>query len=343
MTEVRLYSDDLEHKWTEYANNAVHASIAHQIGFRDVIQTGLHAQPVYLMVFQGAKVTGILPIFLIKTWWQAKYIVSIPWLDYGGICADDVESEAALLGEAQRIAERENAQFVEFRSETKCRLDLATQAEKVTFLMDLRSGSDSIWKSFDAKLRNQIRRSQKSGLVVQFGGLDLLDDFYRVFCWKMRELGTPVWSKALFATILKRFPDTGEIVLVRQDQTPVCGALLLSYRNRQYIPSAAAYRKYLPMCPYHALYWSVIERAATGGFDYFDFGRSSVHSSTFKFKKQWVETPTPLEWQYSLHRAYEIPRINPGNPKYKLARTIWSRLPLPLANLLGPAVIRNFP
>lgn len=343
LRKVSEYSDDCEGLWTEYVRQSPRASIAHQIGFRKVIKEGLGNRPLYLIVKDGDHLTGVLPLFLVRTWWNVSYLISVPWLDYGGICADDVESEALLLEEARRIAEREKAIFIEFRSERAGSQELVNFQQRVTFLMDLTVGGEAIWKAFDAKLRNQIRKSQNSGLTVQYGHLELLDEFYKVFAWKMRELGTPVWGKKLFAGVLREFPESVEIALVKQGETTITGALVLSFKDRQYVPSAASYRKYLKMCPYHALYWNVIERGSKTGFKYFDFGRSMIDSSTYHFKKQWVNTPTPLEWQYSLHRISEIPQINPSNPKYRFARLLWSKMPLPIANLLGPLVIRNFP
>lgn len=343
MRTVIEYSENLKSDWTEFVDRSENASLAHQIGFRQVIESGLGNRPIYLMARNGNRTTGILPMFLIRTWWRATYLVSVPWLDYGGICAEDVESEQALLEKARSIAVQENARFIEFRSESRCSLDLQMNTQKVTFLMDLSSGPEAIWKALDGKVRNQVRKSQNSGLTVEYGGLELLEQFYRVFAWKMHELGTPVWSKHLFAGLLSEFPKTVQLVLVKKGEELVTGALLLTFKDRQYVPSAASYRNYLKLCPYHALYWSVIERAAQNGFRFFDFGRSTIDSPTYQFKIQWVKTPTPLEWQYSLHGQSEIPQLNPANPKYRFAKSVWSRMPLPLANLLGPSVIKNFP
>lgn len=343
LRKVSEYTDDCEEIWTDYIKSSPRASIAHQIGFRKVIKEGLGNRPVYLLVRDDSRVTGVLPLFLVRTWWNVTYLISVPWLDYGGICADDLESESLLLKEAQRIAEREKAVFIELRSETKCGQPLVGFDQRVTFLMDLTPGPDALWKGLDSKLRNQVRKSQNSELVVEYGRLELLDEFFKVFSWKMHELGTPVWGKKLFRGVLDEFPDSVEIALVKQGGQTVTGALLLSHKDRLYVPSAASYRKYLKLCPYHALYWNVIERGSKAGFRYFDFGRSMINSSTYHFKKQWVSNPTPLEWQYSLHRISEIPQINPSNPKYRFAKWIWSKLPLPVANLLGPSVIKNFP
>jgi hypothetical protein len=97
------------------------------------------------------------------------------------------------------------------------------------------------------------------------------------------------------------------------------------------------------MCPNHALYWQLIKHGCEKGYRYFDFGRSTWDSATFKFKKQWAPTPTPLQWQYFLNRADEVPHVSPDNPKYRLFIKAWQKLPVSIANILGPKVIKNFP
>ncbi len=343
MIIVEDYRDASETEWKEFVAAAPGATIAHEIGFRKVLAAGLGCKPHYLLARSNGAISGVLPLFLVRTWWNARYLVSVPWLDYGGICTHEAESERALLFRAKSLADENGASFIEFRSVEPTHQDLATVTERVTFLVDLSLGAETLWKGFDAKLRNQIRKAQKSELKVEFGGLNFVDEFYRVFSTKMRDLGTPVWSKRLFVEILTKMPDNSEIVLVRRGEETVTGALLLKSKGREYIPSAASYDKFLKLCPYHALYWTVIERGCREGARWFDFGRSSIDSPTYKFKIQWSENPVPLAWQYSMHRMKEVPQINPGNPKYRLAQEVWRHLPLSLANLLGPAVIRNFP
>lgn len=343
LRRVENYSDDMEAAWRDFVNQAPGATVAHQIEFRKVIAAGLGCQPHYLLVRDGVAVSGVLPLFLVRTWWNARYLISVPWLDYGGVCAADEESACLLVDRSRELAKTTGASFIELRSVEPIGCELATATERVTFLADLSAGSESLWKNFDAKLRNQVRKAQKSGLTVEYGRHNFLEEFYRVFARRMRDLGTPVWSKKLFAAVLDAFPNSAEIVLVKHGEETATGALLLKFRGRDYIPSAAAYDRFIKSCPYHALYWSVIERGCREGSRWFDFGRSSIDSPTYKFKIQWSETPVPLAWQYSMHGITEVPQINPHNPKYRLAQKIWRRLPLPLANWLGPAVIKNFP
>ena len=343
MIKIVEYEDRYRERWSAFVDKTPTSTIAHRIGWEKVIQRGLGHKPKYLIALIDDSIRGILPLFLLKTLWRSKYLISLPWIDYGGVCAVDPETENRLLDEAGRIAKAENAQFVEFRSVEAVFNNLPVLEDKVTFLLELNKNPDIIMKSLNSKLRNQIRKAQKSELTAQFGGIELLPDFYKIFSWKMHSLGTPVWGFTFFENILMTFPDTANIIIVKKDDEAIAGGLVLAFKDRLYVPSAAAYRSALKYCPNHALYWEVIKKGCDEGYRYFDFGRSKVDSNTFKFKKQWVPNPTQLKWQYYLNRAREMPSINPSSPKYRLFINIWTKLPLSVANYLGPKIIKNFP
>jgi FemAB-related protein (PEP-CTERM system-associated) len=343
MTDIIEYDDSRRAEWDDYVRRSKAATIAHEIGWRSVMAGSLGHRPRYLMALRDGVVVGILPLFVATTWWRARYVVSLPWIDYGGICADDSEAARLLLERAIHITKEEGAEFLELRSPEATDCDLADRTDKVTFQLPLQADPEVLWKGFDAKLRNQIRKSQKSQLTAAIGGSEHIEDFYRIFTHNMRDLGTPVWGRDFFEAILEEFPDTAGIILVRLENKPVAGGLVLSFKGTRYVPSASAYRSYIKLCPNHALYWHCIKTACEEGYRYFDFGRSTWNSNTFKFKKQWMPEPRQLTWQYYLNRIKEVPKLNPSNPKYRLFIGMWRKLPLWAANFLGPRVIRNFP
>lgn len=329
--------------WNTLLQRLPASTIAHQHEWRAIIADNLGHRPEYLVAEQDGVIVGCLPLFRVTTWWRAVYLVSIPWIDYGGILAETPEAENALLDYARELAKTSKARFLEFRSIERLPHDLPSRTDKVTFLLPLNADPELIWKGFDAKLRNQIRKSQKSGLTTEFVGEAGVDEFYEVFAHNMRDLGTPVWGRKLFDGILRTMPDRAQLILVRKDNQVIAGGLVLRFQDRYYVPSASSYRWALEFCPNHALYWAVIERGCREGLSFLDFGRSSWNGPTFNFKKQWGAPPTQLTWQYILPTGEELPAINPANPKYRLFISLWQKLPLPLANWLGPKVIRNFP
>jgi len=337
------YSDKYHAEWDKFVLSRPEATIAHQIGWRLAIAEGLGHKPFYLVALSGSDICGVLPLFFVKTWWQTKYLISMPWIDYGGILADSEIATEALLNEANRIAKETKAEFIEFRSVDPVTSELPIRTDKVTFQLSLQPDSELIWKSFNAKLRNQIRKAQKSELKTEFGSIDKLPEFYKVFSWKMHQLGTPVWGYKFFESILKHLGNSAEIILVRKDDKVIAGGLIISFADQLYVPSAASYSNILKFCPNHALYWGVIRRGCENGYNWFDFGRSTIDSNTYRFKKQWVPEPKQLHWQYYLNRCDKIPAINPDNEKYRIFINLWRKLPLSVANILGPKVIRNFP
>jgi serine/alanine adding enzyme len=348
MARIIEYSESLESKWAEFIENCPTANVAHLPGWRKVIEKGLGHRPKYLMSADGDKVTGVLPLFLIRTWTRSCYLVSIPWIDYGGVCANNLETENLLLSEARKVARTEKAKYIELRSIDVNPLladtpNLFLRRDKVTFILELDKDPECIMKKFDSKLRNQIRKSQKSGLITEFAGIEKLQDFYKIFAWRMHALGTPVWGVKFFKAILNTYPSTARVALIKKDDKYIAAGLILAFKDRLYVPSAAAYSNYLQYCPNQALYWQIIRKGCEQGYKYFDFGRSSWGSPTFNFKKQWVSTPLQLTWQYYLNTAKHPPDFENGKKKYAPLIAIWRRLPLPVANMLGPRVIRNFP
>lgn len=343
MLSVVECNSEHENLWTEYVRSRESASIAHRIEWKSVISDSLGHRPRYLIALDDSDVVGILPLFVVTTWWRAKYVVSVPWLDYGGIVADNFEAERLLLEEARRITDSECAKFLELRSIEAGSIELKRRLDKASFVLDLVGDPEVLWKSFNAKLRNQIRKAQKSELVSDIGGLEYLDDFYGVFSRNMRDLGTPVWGKDFFEHILNAFPDDAELITVKLDEAVVAAGMILTFKRTQYVPSASAIRSFIKLCPNHALYWSVIRRACEEGYLHFDFGRSSWNSGTFNFKRQWNAEPKQLVWQYHLNKAAEVPRISPDNSRYRTVINLWKKLPLGVANYLGPKFIKNFP
>ncbi len=342
---MRIIQCDEKHRraWDEFALRSSRSNIGHLYAWKKIIREGLGHDTVFLMAIDGDRVRAILPLAFIKTWWGTRFCVSLPWIDYSGICSDDESAAKEIAEHAEELARRRNAEFVEFRSVEPLLVGAPLRNDKVTFRLELDKDPEVIWKKFDAKLRNQIRKSEKSGLDIKIFGAEKLDDFYRIFSWKMRDLGTPVWGKRFFANILTELSDSAKIILVFKEKAPIAGGLLLAFKDMLYVPSASSYNEYLKFCPNHALYWQVIKYGCENGYRRFDFGRSTWNSPTFNFKKQWVSPPIQLNWQYSLIKTDKVPAMNPDNPKYKTVISLWRKLPLWLTNYLGPKVIRNFP
>jgi serine/alanine adding enzyme len=272
-----------------------------------------------------------------------RFLVSLPFLNYGGLIADSAEVRSILESLIVDQALKLNAAHVELRHEETMDTSWALSERKVSMRLPLPGSYEVLVKGFPSKLRSQVRRGQKEGMQAKVGGREFLDAFYAVFSRCMRDLGTPVYDKGFFAKILEVFPKETRLCVVSHGQTPVAAGFLYGFRSTLEIPWAASDKRYNKLSPNMLLYGSVLEYACQQGFKVFDFGRSTPDSGTYRFKAQWGAQPKQLHWYYWLKDGRSIPGLNPQNPKYALAIRLWQRLPLAVANLLGPHIVKHLP
>jgi FemAB-related protein (PEP-CTERM system-associated) len=208
----------------------------------------------------------------------------------------------------------------------------------------LDSDEEHIWKNtLTSKVRNQVRKAVKSGLTVHFGK-EHFDDFYKVLSVNFRDLGTPLHGKSFFRKILREFNRFSSIIVVKHGEKVIAGMLFTHFKNVFNDPWASSLRAYNTLCPNNLLYWEAIKYACKNSFEYFDFGRSTLGQGTLIFKKQWGAEQLQLYYQYHLNRADAIPKTNAVNyNRYQFAINVWKRLPLTIANAVGPVVVRYLP
>lgn len=331
-------------EWDAYVLAHPGASGYHLRTWGDVISRSFGHETIFLGVRSGAgEIRGILPLVHMKSRIFGNFLVSVPFFNYGGLLCDDDGSARLLLEEAGSIAKERRAAYVELRHRSQVNLDLPARTHKVTMLLRLEKDEQSQWKRLDAKVRNQVRKAEKSGLRAVTGHIELLDGFYDVFCRNMRDLGTPVYGKDFFRNVLEAFPDTSSIISITLDGRTVASGILTWFRDTLEVPWASSNRDYREMCPNNLLYWEAIKFAIGNEATTFDFGRSTPGEGTYRFKKQWGAEPEPLCWHYILDDGVSLPELNPSNPKYRLAVKAWQRLPVGVTRVVGPRIVRFIP
>jgi FemAB-related protein (PEP-CTERM system-associated) len=309
-----------------------------------VLQKGLRQTPYCLEAVAGGQTRGFLLLSYLRSVMFGRFLVSLPYLNYGGAIADDEQTAAMLVDRAVRLAEELKVRYLELRHEHLIKHAGLNErrGDKVHMRLHLPGKVAELWDSLSPKVRNQVRKGQKAGLTIAWGGRDLLPEFHSVFARNMRDLGTPVYGRKLFGSILDQFGDRAELCVVRAENKAVAGALLLHGRGVTEVPSASSLREYNHTSANMLMYWQLLERAVQRKQSTFDFGRSSADSSTYRFKKQWGAEPAPAEWQYHV-RAGSVGELRTNNPKYQRLIAWWKRLPLGLTRLLGPWIVRGIP
>ncbi|MFQ5628584.1 MAG: FemAB family XrtA/PEP-CTERM system-associated protein [bacterium] len=327
-------------EFIKYTSNGV---VYHLSGIQRVIHNTFGHQTIYLAAKNGSTILGVLPLVHMNSRMFGNFLVSMPFFNYGGVCTEHQEARDALLETAISEAKARECHHIEFRHIANQYSDLQRKQNKVAMLLDLPEQPDALWSAFKSKLRSQIRKPEKEGVTAKIGGHELIDDFYHVFSMNMRDLGTPVYSKKLFWSILQEFPTRSWIVAAYKDQQPLAAGFLLGFRGKLEIPWASSLREYNRLAANMLMYWEALKLAMREGFEQFDFGRSTPGEGTYKFKAQWGAKPLALNWEYWLPNGHTMPDISPKNDKYQKAIRLWQKLPVQVTKVIGPPIVRNIP
>lgn len=341
--DVRLIADDEATAWDDYVNRHPNSNFYHSYAWRKIIQKSFNHESYYLVAVNDSNsIVGILPIIRLKSYLFGNFAVSVPFFNYGGPLADNPEITKLILDNAAQHCNQHGIKYLEIRSTERLN-NWPSRSEKVSMIKKIPPTVSELNQELGSKIRAQINRAKSENVRADIGGIHLLDDFYKVFSINMRDLGTPVYGKKFFKNILEQWPENANIAVVYLDNKPVSTAFLLSNKDMVEIPWASTLRKANPMSINMLLYWEVLIHSIANGYTYFDFGRSTLASNTYKFKKQWGAKPVTHYWHYWLGDNEVLPELNPNNPKFKLLINIWRKLPVVLTRIIGPPIVKNLP
>jgi FemAB-related protein (PEP-CTERM system-associated) len=330
-----------EADWNDYVHRHTDGTMDHLWSWRQIFERVFGHETVYLTARRGETIVGVLPLVQFKSRLFGRFLVSLPFLNYGGVLADDETAAAALVERAVDIGRRFGARHVELRHLRRQFPALACREHKVGMRLLLPSAHPGLWDGLDRKVRNQIRKAQKAGLTVTSGSGELLTVFYDIFARNMRDLGTPVYSRRLFEEALARFGNRARVFVVGRGGVPMASAIAIRFKGTMGVPWASSLREYRALCPNMLLYWAMLEHAHQDSATEFDFGRSSPGGGTHRFKLQWGAAEIPLYWEYVLFKGSGTPDHGPA--RFEAAARLWAHLPLAVANALGPRIVRSIP
>jgi FemAB-related protein (PEP-CTERM system-associated) len=326
--------------WDSFVRNQQGWTPFHLLAWRHIVTQVFGHSTFYLAARENSELVGVLPLVLVRGPLFGRFLVSMPFVSYGGPLGGS-DAVRALTEEAARIAVSERVKLLELRSRSRLPVDLPVSHRKITVVLDLPAGEpEQLFKSFDAKLRSQVRRPLKEGIDVRFGR-DQLDPFYSVFARHMRDLGTPVQPKRFFSALCDAFGDDLWVGVAWLGSEPVAGGCGFRWGTEFEMTWAASLYAFNRLSPNMALYWAFIERACTEGLALFNFGRCTAGGGTHRFKRQWGSRDEQLWWYQQGTGAARTP--SPEDGAYAWGPRLWKRLPVGVANLLGPPIVAGIP
>lgn len=309
------------------------------------VARGCNQHSHYLVAEHGdGSIAGILPLTEVHSALFGRALVSSGFAVGGGILADYPSTAEALAREGWQLAERLSCPTFELRggalpSGAAWHVDDTTY---VGFVRDLAEDEDAELLAIPRKQRAEVRRAATFGLEVSTGrDAEHQAAHYAVYSESVRNLGTPVFPQALFREVLAEFGDAADILLVRHDGVPVAAVLSLYWRGCVYPFWGGGTHAARSLRANDQMYFSLMNHARTRGCRQFDFGRSKAGTGPAAFKKNWGFEPQPLAYFKRAADGAAPREINPIDPKYRMQVALWQKLPLWLANRIGPHIAKG--
>jgi len=330
--------------WDRFVEQHPDATIAHLSAWSAIVHDAYGHQSLSLAAVDDGDIVGVLPLVLMKSRLFGRRLVSMPFLDYGGVLAEHGSAaERALADAALALAREHGVASIGLRQRGVTGLDVTPTDDRVTMLMPLAS-EEAVWKALPSERRNRVRKGHKNALVAIWGGSELLDDFYRVWSVNMRDLGSPAHSRAFFARMLEELGGSARVLLVRDSAHRTVGAAMcLLFRDAILVPWVSSLREAFALCPNFVLYWEAIAFGCREGYRMFDFGRSFRDRGTYEFKRQWGAVADPLPWVFLDVVAGAPPAVDRDASSWGRLVEAWKRLPVPVANFVGPWIRGQVP
>jgi len=329
---------------TDYIKSKDISNFYHSRNWIKAIEESYKIKPFILGLIDNKKIINVIPFFLLKSNFFGSKLVSLPYGDYGGFILSNQKVDW-LLKKLNDIAKENDVDYVEIREPNlefeKHLKSFETRSQYYTFVLNLDQPVEDIWKSFDKKVRNNIRKAEKFHAKVVEGNKKDLEEFYRLYVNTMKKLGSPPHSLDFFDNVFKYCSKNVKLLFAAHDNKKIAASIFFLHKKKIYYWKNVSDEEYLYLRPNDLILYKMIEWGQKNNFKSFDFGRTRMHSGGFLFKKRWGGKMKELNYYYRVYKESDIP--DPEKEKYKFLGGLWKSLPIFLIKRLGPMIRKNFP
>ncbi|MCW8889420.1 MAG: FemAB family PEP-CTERM system-associated protein [Sedimenticola sp.] len=332
-------TDGKASQWDAFVEQAAEGTFFHLSGWRQVIERSFGYKTYFFYTEQDGHITGVLPLGHVKSILFGNTLISVPFCVYGGILSNSEEAEKILREKAVALAESLKVDALELKSRNATESGWPVKTLYVTFRKTITDNAEENLKAIPRKQRAMVRKGIKAGLQSEF--IEGTDRFFNIYSESVRNLGTPVMPAKYFQTLREVFGEACDVLMITHEGQDIASVMSFYFKDEvlPYYGGSIPLARNLKGNDF--MYWELMRQCGERGIRVFDYGRSKVDAGSYSFKKNWGFTPEPLHYEYHLVKSDSIPEINPNNPKYELFIKAWKKLPLPLANTIGPFLAKN--
>jgi FemAB-related protein (PEP-CTERM system-associated) len=327
-------------RWDVFVERCPTATFFHKAGWKRVLETSFGHRTFFLYAERGGQIVGVLPLAQVKSRLFGNALTAMAFCVQGGPATDDAVAKAALDRRALELADQLDVDHLEYRSETPTQEGWQVKQDLyVTFRRALETDPEKNLTAIPRKQRAEVRKGLDMGLDCALE--DGADNVWAIYAESVRNLGTPVFARRYFRALKAEFGEACECLVLRKDGEIASGVLSFYFRDQVLPYYGGGSHAARGLRANELMYYDIMRRASAKGCRVFDFGRSKHGTGAFNFKKNWGFKPIALNYEYKLRRGDKLPELNPLNPKYRLMIETWKRLPLAIANTVGPWVARS--
>lgn len=328
-----------EPRWDSFVRESADGTFYHLAGWKTIVEKQLHHPAYYLYSELNGEIQAVLPLIHVKSLLFGNALISVPFLVYGGPIGANEQAIEQVTVAARRLAQELNVDYLELRNQRAIPGEWLTRDSHVTFRKSMDPDPEANLLAIPRKQRAMIRKGIKAGLVAETD--HDTDRLYDAMLVCKRNLGTPFFGASWLRAIVEEFGDRVEITTITRKQDTICSVMSFRYGDQilPYYGGGGDLARDLKGNDF--MYWSVMEKSCQEGVKVFDYGRSSVGSGAYRFKKHWGFEPEPLHYQNFLVNAAALPELNPANPRYRLLINTWKKLPVAIAGMIGPPIARR--
>lgn len=336
---VRMLQRDDMQRWDSFVQHCPDATFFHQSGWRSVIERAFGHRTWFLYVESAGRIEGVLPLVEINSRLFGHSLSSLPFCVYGGIAAMTERARLTLDRAAQALASARRVDFLEYRNRSPFHHDWPAKDLYVTFRKEILPVVEQNMAAIPKKQRAMVRKGIAAGL--ESSDDDDIGAFFTAYAASVHRLGTPVFSKRYFRIIKETFGKHCRILTIRKNGRIVSSVMTFYFRDEVLPYYGGGLEEARSVAGNDFMYWELMRRSCEEGYRVFDFGRSKRGTGSYSFKKNWGFEPQSLSYEYQLHAAKAVPNHNPLNPKYRLFITAWQKMPLAMANFIGPHIVKH--
>ncbi|PCI46156.1 MAG: peptidoglycan bridge formation protein FemAB [Alphaproteobacteria bacterium] len=328
--------------WDNYVENHPEATVYHLSAWGRAVSCSMGHECYYMVVEDQGSICGLIPLIHIKSRLFGNSLISVAFATGGGPLFDHREALAALDAECRALRESLAVDYLESRNREEIHDNWPSKKETYSvFRKILSPDNEKNLLAIPRKQRAMVRKGIKFGLKAVVD--ELPDRLFSMYSTSLRNLGSPVFPQKLFYCLKQEYGENCEILTIETDHGKAISSVMTFYFRDEVVPYYGGGNfEARRFAANDFMYWSLMERAvAQRDCRIFDFGRSKNGTGAFSFKKNWGFEPRALNYEFILKDGTQMPDINPLNPKYQLMIKLWKKLPLPIANFVGPLISRS--